>query len=119
MKVKDLDVLRPKPNYIKLADTEIDVSFIPCGITFEIDSIMQDLSTITVEAVKDNPESARRAFDLTIRLCAAFCSWKNPEMTKEWFMENVDARQVREFAEAIKEALERSYSGIEDYGKKK
>jgi hypothetical protein len=119
MKVLDLDVLKPKPVLVKIGGKEIDVSFVPCGVTFEIDGIMQDLSKITVEDVQGNPESARRAFELTVRLCAAFCTWKAPELTFEWFMTNADAAQVREFANMIREALERSYAGIEEYGKKK
>ena len=42
-KVIDLDILRPDSKLIKLGGKEIDVSFIPCGITFELDSIVQQL----------------------------------------------------------------------------
>ena len=38
--VIDLDILRPEQKLVKLGGHEIDLSFIPCGITFEIDQIV-------------------------------------------------------------------------------
>jgi hypothetical protein len=117
MKVEDLDILRPEPRYLKLGNKEIDVSFIPCGITFDVDTILNELGVMTQEEIKTDSEKSKRAFDLSIKLCATFCKHTYPEMDEKWFYDNTDAYQVKAFAEAIKDALVRAYSGIEGYQK--
>jgi hypothetical protein len=118
MKVENLDVLRPESKFVKLDGKDIDVSFIPCGITFEIDDIVQELIKMNKEGIDTlDKEKQRRAFDLAIELCVAFCSRKYPEMDKKWFMDNVDPIQVKMFAGAVQDALFKSYSGIEVTGK--
>jgi hypothetical protein len=114
MKIEDLDVLRPEPKYIRIGGKDIDVSFIPCGITFEIDSIVRELSTMSQEKMLANGEDTKRAFDLSVQMCAAFCSHKYPELDIEWFNSNADAKQIQKFSLAIKDALTRAYSGIEE-----
>ena len=46
MEVVDLDILRPAPRMIKLGGHKIDLSFVPCGITFDIDKISRRLVEI-------------------------------------------------------------------------
>ena len=116
--VIDLDILRPERRIVTIAQKEIDVSFIPCGITFDIDRITFELQKIPEKKIKDGGEECRKAFDLTIELCAAFTSHLYPEMDKTWFSRNADAVQINAFANAIKEALVASYKGVADYGKK-
>lgn len=113
MRVEDLDILRPEPRAVRIGGKDIDVSFIPCGITFEVDSIVRELQGISSDKLLANGEETKRAFELSVRLCAAFCSHKYPELDEEWFMENVDAAQVKAFSTAIKDALVRAYAGIE------
>ena len=116
--VLDLDVLRPKPSKIKLAGKEIDVSYMPCGITFEVDKIVRALAEVVATGkATDNGEETHRAFDLSIDLCVVFCSWKHPELDREWFMDNTDPRQVEALASKIQETLQRSYAGAEAYQK--
>jgi hypothetical protein len=118
MKVEDLDLLRPVSKFIKLDGKEIDVSFIPCGITFEVDKIVQELSSMTQEEMLANGEKTNRAFELSVKLCVAFCSRKYPELDEEWFNENTDAKQIQAFSSAIKEALVRAYSTGNEEGSK-
>lgn len=114
--IVDLDVLRPEPRYIKLGGKEIDVSFVPCGITFDLEQIVQEMAKLTEKGLTNGDGSAaKRGFDLAIQLCSLFCQRKNPEMTPEWFMDNTDAGQVGAFAEAIKIAIVRSYEGVNRY----
>lgn len=113
MDVEDLDVLRPEPRAVRIGGQDIDVSYIPCGITFEVDAIVRELWAIPQEALAAGGDDARRAFDLSIRLCAVFCYRKHPEMDEEWFRDNVDAGQLRMFAEAVRDALARAYKGSE------
>jgi hypothetical protein len=110
MRVLDLDVLRPEKRMIRIGGKDIDVSFIPCGITFDIDSIVQELSGIDQQKILLNGEETKRAFDLSVKLCSVFCSRKFPELDEEWFNNNTDARQIKEFSSAIKDALVRAYS---------
>jgi hypothetical protein len=118
MKVEDLDILRPDPKMIRLGGKDIDVSFIPCAITCEIDSIIQELSTISQEDILSNEGTTKKAFDLSVKLCSTFCEHKYPELDEEWFMNNTDAKQLQKFSAAIRDALVKAYStGSEDEAK--
>jgi len=118
MEVFDLDILKPKSRKVKLAGKEIDVSFIPCGITFQIDQVSRDLANIDQEKIAINDDTEiKKAFDLAIKLCCIFCTVKYPDMDEKWFKENVNAAQVQLFASHIKQALIESYKGVEEYGK--
>ena len=115
--VVDLDILRPPPKIVKLAGKEIDISYVPCAITWDIDGIVNDMLVLDQQAIATEPrgKDARKAFDLAIDLCVAFCSWKHPDMDKDWFVKNVDPRQVNMLATTIQETLRKSYEGIEAY----
>lgn len=107
MKVEDLDILRPQPKFFRIGGKDVDVSFIPCGITFEIDRIVNGLNKFVN---LDSDESIKEAFRLTVELCVAFCSWKNPELDYEWFQANTSAAQVKLLADGIKDALTKAYA---------
>jgi len=115
--VLDLDVLRPKPQYVKLAGKKIDVSFIPCAITWDIDRIVRELAAIGQKEAQAGGEGTKKAFDLSIELCALFCQWKHNEMDRQWFLENTDPIQIEAFSRKIQQTLERSYAGAEGYQK--
>jgi hypothetical protein len=118
MNIIDLDILRPEKRIVRLHGVDIDVSFIPCGITFDIDRLTQELQKISIKKIEQNGAETRRAFELAVEICATFAGRDHPELTKEWFMANVDATQVNVFSNAIKDALIASYKGVADYGKK-
>jgi hypothetical protein len=113
MTVIDLDVLRPEKKVVKIGGQEIDVSFIPCGITFDIDSVMAEISGLDLEAAGAGGEETRKAFKLSIKLCSVFCSYKHPELDEEWFMSNASPQQLGALARAIQQALAQAYAGIE------
>ena len=129
--VVDLDVLRPKPVKMKLGGNVIDISFMPSGIVFDVDEVQKELealalnpdelskpdSELTPEEIKRNREVGEKGFALTLKLCSLFCSVKFPEMTVAWFRENTEPGQVDILANAIKDALSRSYEGSEAYQK--
>ena len=115
--VVDLDILRPEPVIVKLKGFEIDVSYIPCAITFKADDLMKKMNGFDAEEVQKGGEATEEAFDATIELCSLFCSWKHPEMTKKWFFENTDPIQINKLAETIQNTLLRSYNGAEEYSK--
>lgn len=116
-KVIDLDILRPEPNYVQIGGKKIDVSFVPCGITFDLDAIVQELVGLDQEKVKTDRAEMKRAFDLGIKLCSVFCSHDNPEMDEAWFMRNASAEQVNAFTVEVQKALFSSYEGVKRHSK--
>lgn len=112
MIIEDLDLLRPEPRAIKLAGKEIDVSFIPVAITFDVDRILRELNKLGVIDPEQDDGAMRKAFDLSVELCVLFCEHNHPEMDSDWFYENVDAVQVKAFTSAIREALVRAYEKV-------
>jgi len=121
--IRDLDILRPKTSIVKLGGEEIDVSFIPCGITFDLSELLnqiQELSPKTEaerEAFVNDAAKIKRGFDLSIDICVLFCSRNNPKLNKEFFLSHADTIQVRALVEEIKTALYKSYEAVEKYGK--
>ncbi len=117
MKVIDLDILRPEPEMVKIGGRDIDVSFIPCGITFDLDAIVQKLIKMDRKKIQSDPKVMREAFDLGVRLCAVFCQNDNPEMTESWFLKNATNEQVNGFVQSIQAALMRTYAGVAAHAK--
>lgn len=115
--VVDLDILRPDPKVLRLGGNDIDVSFVPCGITFELEQMTRAMAELSGADMETDREAGRKGFELAIDLCSLFCRRKHVEMTREWFLENTDAGQVMVFAEAIKTALLKSYEGVGRYQK--
>lgn len=116
-KVIDLDILRPEPRVVKIGGKEVDVSFIPCGITFDLDAIVQELVRLDQHKVQTDPAEMKRAFNLGLKLCAVFCQHKYPEMDEVWFENNLDAGQVNAFTSAIQQALMKAYEGVKAHSK--
>jgi hypothetical protein len=116
-KIIDLDILRPEPQMVKLAGREIDVSFIPCGITFELDSVLRELFGLDQEKVKTDESEQKKAIGLTAQLCATFCKVKYPDMDSDWFMDNTSPAQMKAFGEAIQNTLTKIYSEIGAHAK--
>ena len=116
--VVDLDILRPDARYVRLGGNDIDVSFIPCAITFELEEVVQEMAKLSqADLTNGSGDAARRGFELAIDLCALFCRKEYPQMTRDWFMANTDVGQIGTFAESIKAALVQSYQGVERYQK--
>lgn len=114
----DLDILRPAKKILKLDGKEIDVSFVPTAITFDIDKMMNELAKIPLKEIEKGGEQSKKAFDISAKICSIFCENTNPEMDYDWFCKNTSAPQVNVFINEIKQALIASYKGVEVYGKK-
>lgn len=114
----DLDILRPAKKIIRLNGKEIDVSFIPTAITFDIDKMLGELRKISKKDIEKGGEGCRKAFELSIDICATFVENAYPEMDRKWFIQNTTAPQVNAFIKEIEVALMASYKGVSDYGKK-
>lgn len=112
MKVIDLDILRPEQQIIRLNEKDIDVSFIPVGVTFEVDKIVNELVAINSNKMNEGGAEAMHAFQLAIQLCAVFCAHQYPEMNEDWFMKNTNPMQIQAFAQAIQSTLSNTYAGV-------
>lgn len=116
--VIDLDILRPSRKILKLNGKEIDVSFIPTAITFDIDKMLGELRKIPRKEIEKGGEECKKAFDLSIKVCSTFTENSYPEMNYEWFRKNTNPQQINVFIKAIEMALIDSYKGVSEYGKK-
>ena len=114
----DLDILRPAKKILKLNGKEIDVSFIPTAITFDIDNMLSDLSKIPLKEIEKGGEACKKSFDISIKICSTFCENSYPEMNYDWFAKNTSAPQLNVFIQEIRSALMASYKGVAEYGKK-
>lgn len=117
--VMDLDIIRPKANIVRINNKEFDLSFIPTGITFEVDELVnQKLAKLDYQKLeKHDNEEVKKAFDLSIELCVTLLGFIDPTITREWFLRNTSSGQVEKLVQVIKIALEVSYEGIKQYGK--
>jgi hypothetical protein len=113
MKVLDLDTLRPESNYVKIGGINVDVSFVPSAITWDIDQIVQELFKFSKDELLTDKEKTRQAMDLSIKLCSVFCEHKYPELNEAFFNNEVDANIIKLFVESITGALFKAYRGIE------
>ena len=113
-KVLDLDVLRPAKDTVKLGGKDIDVSFLPLGLTFDIDDIITESSKLDQKKLTANDSAEiKKAFNLSVKLCVVFCEHQYPEMDRAWFDNNTTAIQIKQLGEKIREALTRAYEGID------
>ena len=113
-KVIDLDVLRPEKRIVRIGGKDIDVSFLPVAITFDVAEILEQAGKLDAKKAAAGGSEGRKGLDLTIKLCATFCAWRHPELDAQWFKENTTAEQLTALTEEIKAALGRSYKGIDD-----
>ena len=116
--VIDLDVLRPPETLVKIGNKEINVGFVPSGITWEVDEIKNKLISLNQKDLQKGGEAAKKGYNLAMQLCSVYCTVKHPEMTVEWFKANTDAQQVGKMAEVIIEALNKAYEDADKYSKK-
>ncbi len=117
--IKDIDILRPEANISIIGGEEVDLSFVPNGITFEVDALLREINN-TASSVKeliDDTDKQKKAFDLSIDLCVLFCSRKHPKLNKEFFLEECVPIQIRSIVDDIKKALDLSYEAVAKYGK--
>ena len=83
--VIDLDILRPEQKIIHLVERILMFLFIPCGITFDVDTIVQELAKIPQKKIASGGAECQKAFDLAVKLCSVFVKHHNPEMDEVWF----------------------------------
>lgn len=112
-KVIDLDVLKPEPLIVRLNGHEMDLAFIPCGITFEVDELVRKIQEYTPDMIQEDDTKAQEAFDLGMKLAAVFFSWKYPDMNEDWFRANVSSEQLIQITTLLKTSLGNMYERIQ------
>ena len=122
--IHDLDILRPAPEYVKLAGKEIDISFIPSGIAIDITNLEEKLHELAgtkekMEEVEAGGEAATKAFELSAQLCAVITSSQHEEMTKDWLLKNTNVWQLRRLMDYISKAVYASLDLAKDGKSKK
>lgn len=88
--VLDLDKLIDKKRIIKLAGKEIDVSRIPSKVSLGLLERYEEID-------EDNSDSMDRTFDLIMDIVKP----QNPDITKDWIIENTDLIQLMAFIEFV------------------
>ncbi len=117
--VHDLDVLRPKPEYVLLGGERIDISFIPAGIAMDVMALQQELAKMSdtptkQKRVESGGKEARRTFEIAAELCAAITSNEHEKMDKAWLLKHTDVLQIKALMELVTKAAFRSLEGAED-----
>ena len=107
--VLNLDKLRPEPKTIILGGKEIDLSFLPCGIVFDVNDAIEELAKVgdstTTKKLLEGGEATKKAFDLTIKMCAVVTQAQHKEFTYEYLRDKVSVTQLAQLADAIKDLL--------------
>ena len=114
--VLNLDLLRPEGRIVMIAGKEVDLSFIPCGIVFDVNDAVMQLDEIVREVgqvkMLAGGKEAGRAFDVMIKLCAIVTECQHPELTEEFLRRNLSVKQLELLAEEIKDLLARELAQI-------
>ena len=112
--VLDLDVLRPADAKVVLGGNEIDVSFVPLALTWDINDLLTQSGALDQEKLNANDsEEVKKAFNLSVTMCAVFCAHQYPEMDEAWFEANASLGDITALGTKIREALVRAYEGID------
>lgn len=112
--VVDLDVLRPESDVVRLGGNDIDCTIMPLALTFDINEIITKSAALDTKKLSGNDiKEGKKAFELSIEMCAVFCEHQYPEMDREYFANKVTMADLNILGEHIRAALIRSYEGID------
>ena len=122
--IHDLDILRPRSVFVRLAGKEIDIGFIPSGIAIDVLQLHSELQGLTdskekLERIESGGVEARRSFEIAAELCAAITKAQHPEMDKDWLLRNTDVVQIKALMEHVTQAVFGSLDSVEDEDLKK
>jgi len=117
--VYDLDILRPAPQYVLLANKKIDISFIPSGLAIDIMEMRQQLETLAdtpdkINKIREGGKEALDTFEITAGICSMITQNQHEEMTKEWLLKNTNIVQLKKLIEYITNAVFKSLESAED-----
>jgi len=119
--IHDLDEKDRQPEKIRICGREIDISFIPAGISIpmmnkydEYYKILQSSKVINsdgtvnknaeIELAK-SPDKTAENLNKMIDIISLFTAHKEPDMTKEWIEKNLSIQQVASFMSHLVKAI--------------
>ncbi len=111
--IHDLDILRPKPEYVKLGGNDIDISFIPSGIALDIINMRGELEKLTgtpekIKKIERGGKEAGKTFEITAEICAKITAVQYEEMDKDWLLRHTNVQQLQALIEHITQAMYKS-----------
>lgn len=124
--VHNLDVLRPRPEYVELAGRRFDLSRIPSGIALEIvaewESFQEDAQQLTANSAGPKAaETLEKALRLVVRLLRRPFSlrhfdewWQTRGVTRRWLIRHTDIVQLRRFIDLTVRLLFKSLNAGAD-----
>uniref|UniRef100_A0A6H1Z6K9 Uncharacterized protein n=1 Tax=viral metagenome TaxID=1070528 RepID=A0A6H1Z6K9_9ZZZZ len=105
--IKDFDAVSPPKRIAKLRGKSIDVTMIPSRVTLAMASFKDDMD--------GGHLSAREQIEQSVDLVSKITSHKDPEITKDWLLNNTD---FSELMELINFVLHGITAKAEEYTKK-
>ena len=111
--IHDLDVLRPPPEYVRLAGKDIDISFVPSGVSVDISNVLRRLQELDIDT-ENLDETAEEGVEIMAELCALITIKQYPEMNRDWLLAHTSATQLRKLLEHITDAMNRSIANIKE-----
>ena len=85
--VTDLDILKPPPVIVRILGVDLNVGFVPFGVTMEVERLQQQLTALEDgrdrgELIAD-PEYGRQAIKLQTEIALLIAQYQAPEITRE------------------------------------
>ena len=124
--VLNLDEER-KPEYIVLGGKEIDISFIPCGVSIPLmnkydeyfkslksSKVLNDDGTVNENAEKElskDTEKAANNLKIMIEMISMFTSYVDEEMNQEWIEKRLTIKQIPLFMSLLVKAITKDIQG--------
>ena len=113
--VRNLDLLKPETHEVELLGKTLDLSFMPCGVVFDINDVVSELAALTdgkMEELSEGGNIARKAFELTVKLCAIVTESQYPELTAKYLQDHMSIRQLEALAGEIRGLLDRELAAV-------
>lgn len=121
--VYNLDEKVKPPEVIILGGVEMDISFIPCGVSIPLlkayDEYVKHLTEHGSSIIKNDLEKAKENADLVIKVVTIFTKFKDPKLHEEWILNNCDMKQIGFLMTKLINTIMSSISSNEDDNKKK
>lgn len=116
--VYDFDVVKPKSCNVKIDGFTYDLSYIPVGITFDIEAIIKGMRELDAPKLVggDNVE-IKKGLNLSIKLVFVLLNYWNPEITETYITNKFTPGMIETLVHIIKQSLTTSMEGIKLYGK--
>jgi len=116
--VYDFDIVKPKSCNVKIDGFLYDLSYIPVGITFDIEAVIKGMRDLDAPKLLDADNiEIKKGLNLSIKLVFTLLNYWNPEITEEYIIKKFTPGMIETLVHIIKQSLSTSMEGIKQYGK--